>query len=276
MNNLKRNNLIYGNCKVYSPDNELMFRCLEERCQWYLERKLAEILEKNPLSIKLNFKPNGKGERHDLLKAERINKCVVCGEENLKALTRHHLIPYEYRKYFPDHEKGHNSFYVVPICNNCHAKYEAKHAVPFKRELSVIYDAPLSVGQSEKNKRLCLILKKLFAIERNYLQEYSIPKEKITALGTEVTKGLFSDVVFKDFTAKYHGEFVKGSMLINLDTLAGVRDLIEKLKLMMEEKPHGQIVVEKCKDIEEFQRKWVKHFIDNMKPKNLPEYLKRI
>ena len=39
------------------------------------------------------------------------------------------------------------------------------------------------------------------------------------------------------------------------------------------DKRHGQKVVEQCTDLTEFSRLWVKHFIDSMQPKYLPQYV---
>ena len=33
-----RKNKIYGNCKVYSPNVNLMFLCVEKKANWYLDR----------------------------------------------------------------------------------------------------------------------------------------------------------------------------------------------------------------------------------------------
>ena len=92
---IKRTTKLYGNCKVYSPDNQLMFRCLEKKIKWYLDRGLAELIEESPLSIRLKFEPKGKGERIDKLKVERNNICVVCGVTDLSILTKHHIVPYQ-------------------------------------------------------------------------------------------------------------------------------------------------------------------------------------
>ena len=110
-----RKTLIYGNCKILAPDGKLMCRCLEKRVNWYLNRHLAQIVDNDPLTIQLNFKPSGNGSTHQDLKTIRENICVVCGDNNLSHLTKHHTIPYEYRRYFPDELKSHNSIYVVPV-----------------------------------------------------------------------------------------------------------------------------------------------------------------
>jgi hypothetical protein len=131
----KRKQLIYGNCQVLNPNGDLMFRCLEKRAKWYLNRNLATTLNEDPLIIKLNFQPKGNGERTEYLKDLRENKCIVCGETNLELLTKHHIIPYEYRKHFPYELKSHSSQYIVVLCADCHEKYENNYAKILKKEL---------------------------------------------------------------------------------------------------------------------------------------------
>lgn len=110
-----RKNKIYGNCKVYSPSGNLMFLCVEEKANWYLDRvdvntgePLArEIRHINPIlnlfMILLFIRPRGKkvqlmfepkqegnsGDKYSLSKKE--NKCVITGDTNLETLTKHHI-----------------------------------------------------------------------------------------------------------------------------------------------------------------------------------------
>ena len=155
----ERKGPIYGNSQVFSPDGELMFRCLEKRAKWYLERDLATIINDNPLSIKLNFIPKGKGESIDILKTERKNKCVVCGIEDLNILTRHHLVPFIYRQHFPDIRKKHSCVFVVPVCVDCHYKYENDYAILLKKELANSYSASLNPVQDTKRTKSLGIVK---------------------------------------------------------------------------------------------------------------------
>jgi len=57
-------------------------------------------------------------------------------------LTRHHVIPREYRQWFPAHMKRHNSHDIVLMCLPCHNKYELTAAAQFKRELEKLYCSP--------------------------------------------------------------------------------------------------------------------------------------
>ena len=62
----KRNNIIYGNCRVLSPKGDLMFLSTKKRADWYLTRNLAKLVENDPPTIQLTFQPNGEGMKDDL------------------------------------------------------------------------------------------------------------------------------------------------------------------------------------------------------------------
>ena len=128
---------IYGNCKVLSPDGLLMFRCQEKKINWYLKRDLAQIVNLDPLTIKLNFEPNGLGNHNKVYGlGEMDNLCVVCG--NNIEITRHHVVPICYRRFFPIEKKSHNFHDVLSVCADCHENYEY-YAFKFKLDLSVKY-----------------------------------------------------------------------------------------------------------------------------------------
>lgn len=93
---------------MVAPDGELLSNCDSKKANWYIERGLAEIIKQQPLTIKLNFEPNGRknGENgqkphHDIYDdafyvVDRENKCVVCGSK--KDYSRYHVIPALYRQ----------------------------------------------------------------------------------------------------------------------------------------------------------------------------------
>lgn len=123
---------LYDNYKIYHPDGTLMFLCSEKKFNWYLNRNLSKIIENN--GAILTFIPAGHGA-NSYDKAglcERNNNCVVCFEE--KNLTYHHIFPYMYKKLIDTKIKEHNSYDVLPVCEDCHRIYE-KEANIFKNIL---------------------------------------------------------------------------------------------------------------------------------------------
>lgn len=146
-NTLSKQN--YGNWEVYHPTGKLMFRCVEKRAKWYLSRNLAELTGEH--TIKLLFEPQGLGDDDDNL-ISKDNVCVCCGATG--ELTRHHIIPREFRKFFPIEIKSRNSYDILLLCVKHHEEYEV-HARKLKNEL---------VGDPTvfNNKRIVLVIYKKF------------------------------------------------------------------------------------------------------------------
>lgn len=249
----KRTTLIYGNCQVFSPDGELMFRCLEKRAKWYLKRNLATIVSEDPLNIQLNFTPKGNGDKEALLKVERENICVVCGAKDLTKLTRHHLIPYEYRKFFPDERKNHNSVFIVPICSACHTKYEQEFAAVLKQDYAVRYNAPLhSVRKT---------LRKVSSLVNCLINNEKIPAEKLAVIRLQAFGLLEKTNLIKNPTD-----------LNNKESLVNIFDYI-KLEAESEVCKHGRIVMNQIKDLANLESEWVANFLETMKPAFMPASL---
>ena len=238
--NIPKNRKIYGNCTVYSPDGHLMFRCDGKKASWYLKRNLAQILQEDPLSIKLNFIPKGLGN-HDkpFGLSEMNNICVNCGTEFF--LTRHHVVPICYRKHFPLNLKSHNFHDVLSVCMDCHESYERK-ATELKKELGDKYNAPIN-GICLDNRHLLKAIKNCNTILRG---TSGIPEDRVSVIRNEIREFLGRDFTDEDIKT------------------------ISETKQTILEKTHGQVVMEKITDIQSFIETWREHFIKNNECKYLP------
>lgn len=128
----KANNL-YENNEMYSLDGKLMFFGKKKRVDWYLKRGLAKKIGHK--KYQFLFETKGDGEPDKYLKKRR-NLCVVSGEtENL---TKHHVVPYMYRKHFPLEYKDKNSYDLVLLTDEIHSNYE-READKLKKELEDRY-----------------------------------------------------------------------------------------------------------------------------------------
>ncbi|KAI1315661.1 hypothetical protein EDD11_000554 [Mortierella claussenii] len=139
----KNNAQVYDNISVYAPpDSNLIFRCSQKRANWYLSRNLARSL--SPTSIHLNFAPAGQGHANDsYYLEERENKCVVCGQATAEAgATMLHVVPEQYRKWFPIRLKSHSSHDVVVACPECNAQWDREAAV-VRKTIVGLYKIPL-------------------------------------------------------------------------------------------------------------------------------------
>jgi len=232
--------LIYGNCCVLSPDDILMFRCNSKKANWYLSRGLAFIVTDEPLTIKLTFTPKGMGNHHkEYGLSEMKNMCVSCGIE--EDLTRHHVVPICYRRYFPLKIKAHNFHDVLPMCVSCHENYERK-ADELKRILDESYGAPIN-GEIIKNE-----LSKYANMAKKLIDpEVKLPTKRRLSL-------------VKNIKEKFG---IKRLSKIRLHE-------ISKIKCITNRVSHGEIVITKIDDIQLFIEMWRKHFIENNDCKYLP------
>ena len=112
---------VYSNWCLAAPDGRLLCRCAKKRARWYLDRGLAT--EEEGRVARLLFEPAGRGTDEWSL-AKRENACVCCGTG--KDLTKHHVVPYLYRKNFPLEMKSKNSHDILLLCHECHDAYERK------------------------------------------------------------------------------------------------------------------------------------------------------
>jgi hypothetical protein len=235
----------YQNCEVLNPDGHLMFRCSYKKANWYLERNLAVKLKDEPLVVKLLFTPNGNGHIGDPYHLQVMqNKCAVCG--NAEDLTRHHIVPYCYRRYFPDEIKNHRAYDVMAMCTNCHHAYETQ-AECLKKEIGEEYGMPVGGMGAKYDKKSAGAKTAAHAI----LQHASkMPPARLEELYERVRVHLGREATIDDL-----------QQLTNKN-LHDFRDYVH----------HGKYVVSKIPTdgIEEFIRRWRKHFLETMQPRFMP------
>lgn len=239
---LQRN--LYENCIVRDLDGQIIFYCSSKRAAWYLNRKLAAILNKDPLEIQLNFKTNGPGNAGDPFYLQyRKNMCVVCGgEENL---TRHHVVPFCFRRFFPDNIKNHSYHDILLLCVPCHENYE-QHARILKNTLGEEYKVSIH-GEPVHDKDYIMSLQKC----RSYAHTLLFHKDKIPLERQEEIITKIKYILKKDD--------------IDLDEVA-------KLDAPYSVHVQGKLIVEQLTDIKLFAQRWRMHFVETMSPKFLPEH----
>lgn len=237
MNSTKK---LYDNCEIYSPDDELLGHCNFDKFNWYLKKGLA--VKFGEKKIRLKFLPEGWIHyKPSLLKKE--NKCVNCGTN--EDLTKHHVIPKCYIKYFPIEIKSNNSHDVVLLCGECHASYEAEATI-VKRELAVKYNAPLDMKREHVRMfkaYSCLTQLMNYQNTRKWDQNQMILNMMYTV------ESYMPEVTYTDEEVK------------------GLREKVAKIKSMN----HGKLVMNNIKDYQEFAEMWRLHFIETMEPPFLPD-----
>lgn len=237
MNTTKR---LYDNCEIYSPDDILLGHCNFDKFNWYLRKGLADLI--NEKSLRLKFIPTEWNHyTPNLIKKENI--CVNCntGEE----LTKHHVIPRCYIKYFPIEIKSNNSHDVVLLCGDCHAEYE-QEATLLKRELGRKYGAPLDAKREHVHLfKAYSCLTKLM----NYQNNHNWNKSKMILNMMYTIETCYPEVTYTDEDLKH------------------LRKKVAELKKI----DHGKLVMDNITDLQEFAEMWRSHFIDTMNPAFMPE-----
>jgi exonuclease 3'-5' domain-containing protein 2 len=154
-------NQAYSNCRILSASGALIAHCDRSKALWYLSRGLAshvsgslkrgpvpasapDCVEEEPLTVLLTFRPE---ERRDGSDFERLaspvprrNRCVVCGTE--QTLSRYHLVPRSYQKFFKVQYKAKQSTDIVLLCVDCH-EVANRHVMALKLRIAAEYSAPL-------------------------------------------------------------------------------------------------------------------------------------
>lgn len=252
---IENKNRLYGNIQVYSPDMKPMFKANLKKVNWYLDNedeKLAEVVEYDengvPKAIKLTFEPNGlghfnKGLTDEYFLSDKENICVVTGTNDWTELTKHHIVPFMYRKWFPEEYKSRNCHDIVLITREMHYEYEK-----IANELKDLIAEELGIPTlSEYSKRISR--KTSYIGMANAILNKDIPMENKI------------DLCIK-FTNKTG--FVP--------TTENVKEYIKSAKneYRMAEF-YGKYVIEKLTDYQGFVERWRQHFIDTMNPKFMPK-----
>jgi hypothetical protein len=259
------------NWKVFSMGGKHMFTCGERKAEWYLNKKLAKLIGEN--EIQLTFKPKGYGfeEGEVFGLAGRVIQCVVTGEEN--DLQRHHIVPYCYRRWFPEEYKSKNHHDVVLVTYKIHEQYERQATIEKDQIAEDFGVKTLNEYNLEYTKILC---------------EFSNERTKMLSRLHSIFKSydiIPVDVIYDIFelVSKYSG--------INVEIIAKFNFIqLYKLYLLLKENfekefdkfkenkqvefDHGYHVVKQLdthEKIREFVIRWRKHFVNTMKPKYMPE-----
>jgi len=234
---LKRN--LYENCRVRAITGEVIFYCSSRRAQWYLNRNLATVITQDPLEIQLTFETKGMGNAGDKFYLQhRKNLCVVCGTG--EGLTRHHVVPFCYRKHLPDDIKDHSFHDILLLCITCHDNYE-RHAHQLKIKLGQEYGVPIDGVSDKEGHDKYKARGYAYALIRH---SEEIPVERQVAMLQYIVDVMGSDDI----------------------------ESISKTYPELNGKTQGELIVARLTDLNAFLRLWRKHFVETMNPKFLPEH----
>jgi len=207
-NDIPQNSLIrvpYDNYQIFHPDGTLMCFCSKKKANWYLRNNLATIHDDN--KVILNFIPKGYGDPEEIL-IGRKNCCVITGDTD--NLTKHHVVPSQYRQHFDVSYKDKNSCDIVVLCRDKHDKYE-ETANDFKIQLHNDY---VDNSFLEMNKAW-IEAKSIFNCINNYYNK--LPHDKQIYMTCRL-EGLLAEWKFTEDELKnssYLGGHVRNKVIVN-------------------------------------------------------------
>lgn len=235
-----------------------MFRCSYRKAIWYVKRNLAVILEDTPhLTVQLTFVPQGLGG-HSFYCHIKENLCAVCGAD--EDLSRHHIVPYCFRRHLPDDYKSHVAFDVLPLCEACHNKYE-KFAAAKKLELATFY----KINNYEAAIKLANCILGYKRILESHIELPAGRREEIVEL-------------LKKNMGQLQAHEIVANGLVNGDILF-ICDEFSKRKKNNKGRSRrdssrlysfGRLLMSLVEDKDEFVKDWRRHFVETMRPKFLP------
>lgn len=234
---------IYEFIKMENPDGQFMCYSSHRRAEWYISRGLAEWVEGQENTFRLNFEPQGNGKADVPYYSEKVeNRCVCCG--TFENMTRHHVFPYMFKSRLPVQYKSRSNYDILPVCSSCHENYE-RQADLVKRDLEnqVVSELDLNIDKQEI-KRIKSVL-----ASRRFLEQYdehptlykNVPLEKVMEHEENASQEIDEMLLEKSIMNKKYW--------------------VEKLMATIERDEQKLF---------EFVKMWRKHFVDTMQPKFMP------
>lgn len=233
--------MLYDNCRLLSPQGELLSLIDAKRAKWYIRKNLGTLESEDPLTIRLNFEPSNSTNKEDsFYLIPRENKCVVCGTS--EKLTRHHVVPQSFRKHFELSMKSRASHDVLAVCRDCHDEYNI-HEDEFRKKLE---EEHVHFGEEgTKTER------RYVSAARALLNGYKIPTKR----EDELLELLI------DFLGRWPEEEDLHQIAISSSPhlSIGCRTI-------------GEYIVSKLsvEQLNELAIQWRLHFLETMKPRYLP------
>lgn len=233
----------YGNFLMRTPENEDLFYCNSLRALWYMRRGLVDVVSEEPPILRFCFVPRGLASKQRIEPKE--NRCVVCGGR--EDLSRHHVIPVQFRRYFPARLKRYGFHDVLLMCVPCHEKYECR-SMELRHEIAREHGTRLNNGGGAVH--LSDVGHVMAAAWALLTAPDNIPEDRRRKLTEEVQVHLGKDTITQ-------ADLEQITQLHPWEQPGGYRD-------------YGEYVVSRLTDVQAFVERWRQHFVNAMKPQFLP------
>ena len=289
--NYGKSKAFFDNCKILKPNGEILSCCSAKGMRWYLKKGLAEVVDEK--TVKLNFEPKIRGLKFDEYhQSVKESQCFVCGIRD--NLCKFAVVPECYRQYIDDkyNDKANRIHDCIPLCISCNKRGAhcqnmvrdrlcKQYSVPHYKldrktaEYSKLYKAKkaawalTSKGKGKKNK--IPIKRKLVLLQD--ICDFGQLEYEIIYSESEQTKENINDMMGYDDLIRIKGneDGITNTEIINaqIDKLNEMKnDNLDKKQWEL----HSEALVDVFKGNElEFIELWRQSFVDNMKPRFLPE-----
>eukprot|EP01017_Pseudomicrothorax_dubius_P017453 TRINITY_DN19680_c0_g1_i1.p1 TRINITY_DN19680_c0_g1~~TRINITY_DN19680_c0_g1_i1.p1 ORF type:complete len:376 (-),score=93.91 TRINITY_DN19680_c0_g1_i1:34-1104(-) len=265
---------VYENCTLLAPDGEILCKCDREKMEWYLKKGLGKSIDND--TVQLLFEPNTRrwqemtDKDHKYYISAKVNQCVVCGNE--KEFMKYHIVPILYRQYFPHGYKSHRSHDVVLLCLRCHEKAN-READKRRFQLSEQYQVPIHIPTKGQImwQQISYLGKLLVTLKRN---RETLPGDRCEELLDNITKAADllneQEEFINTFGKLEYTKDEQGRIVVKEDLYKSLEEIKKKKKENTTNRDfrtlHGQYLMEKVTNVEQFIRDWREHFVQTMHP----------
>jgi hypothetical protein len=191
------------------------------------------------------------------------NICVVCGTDT--NLTRHHVVPQEYRKHFALEYKASASHDIVLLCIQCHERYESE-AFLLKTEIANTFNIPVTGIGKYRDMDIVKAKSNAKAIIK---YKSTIPDEKLIDINFRL------NTFINNRLHKSQNDLYADVPVHTLHDILQLEEWIEENRYMT----HGEGIVKRLslehdpvESIDRFCCMWRIHFLKIMKPKFLNKH----
>lgn len=244
-------NAKYDNCKIYYQDKFLGF-CDKKKYDWYIKKDIVDVIDEKTIKLRFEPKINGHGGKfEEYCKLGIETQCVVCGSK--EDLNKFHVVPLEFRKFFPIDMKSHACHDVVLVCNDCQDDLNyvyGQYRHHLFEKFNVTSNQQLVKIKSYANQ----MLKKLKRESKPEEEQQHNPHQ-------HHYKQPSTNLLLKEYLGHEP----------SLDELEQLKNMCQYDGLGDAKSP-GEFIVSKYKDnLPKFEEKWRKLFVESMDPEFLPD-----
>jgi len=239
----------YDNIPLVSKSGRLLGLVAKGKADWYCDRGLGERDADG--RVVLDYDPDIVDDDR-CLTAPRKNECVGCG--NQQHLTRFYVVPYRFRRCFPEAFKQHASHDVVALCLRCRDLVEPAYRARSRSLEAALGPAPRAPVDGEAALRL----RALGAAKTLVRDQGRIPVERRAYLRAIVSKA-YPGRSLVEVAAERPPPKVRSKVSVDDDSL--------EARCLRQITREGDVAAK----ILAFEVAWRRCFVDSLRPSHLPE-----